>query len=133
MIEWKPALELGVPEVDSDHRTLVELLNRITTATEREEALEVLDQLERYTGYHFAREEALMAEYGYEFAGEHVREHQDLFFEVKNQIEDLLTNERGVREVGQFMQRWLLRHIAGADRLLCEAIVRHRRAGHSTV
>lgn len=126
MIEWKASLELGVPEIDADHRTLVELLNRIKASNEREEALIVLDQLESYADYHFAREEALMEECGYEFSGVHVREHRDLRFEVKNQIEDLMADERDIREVAQFMQRWLLRHIAGSDRLLSEAVLAHR-------
>lgn len=126
MIEWKPALELGVPEIDADHRALVDMLNRVLVAEDREEAMVVLEELEDYTHYHFAREEALMAECGFEFTREHTREHRALYLEVRNQIDDLLSGERSLREIAQFMQRWLLRHIAGADRLLGASIRKHR-------
>lgn len=130
-IEWKRALEIGVPEIDADHRVLVGLLNRTQLASERgdrDEALAVLDELERYTRYHFEREEQLMVEYHYEFAEAHRKEHRELFWEVKHQIDDLLGNERSLAEVAQFMRRWLLCHIAGADRLLGNAIARQRTA-----
>lgn len=130
-LEWKPALEVGVAEIDADHRVLVELLNRMQAACgreDRDEAIAVLEELERYTHYHFSLEDRLMAECAYEFAAEHAREHRELFYEVKHQIDDLLDGERTLGEVAQFMQRWLLRHIAGADRLLAEAIVRWRAA-----
>lgn len=133
MIEWKPALELGVPEIDADHRALVDMLNRVIAAEDREEAMVVLEELEHYTHYHFAREEALMAECGFEFAREHEREHRTLYLEVRNQIDDLLSGERSLREIAQFMQRWLLRHIAGADRLLGAAIRKHRVAAAEPV
>lgn len=132
MLEWKPALEVGVKEIDADHRVLVDLLNRIQLASvnaDRHAALDALTELERYTDYHFALEERLMAEYGYEFTAEHTKEHRELFYEVKHQIDDLMAGERSTHDVAQFMLRWLLRHIAGADRLLGEAISRSRATG----
>ena len=81
----------------------------------------MLDQLESYADYHCARAEALMEACGYEFSGVHVREQRDLRFEVLNQIEDLMADERDIRDVAQFM-----RHIAGSDRLLSETVLAHR-------
>lgn len=129
MLEWKPALEVGVVEIDTDHRVLVDMLNRVQIASEegdRDAALDVLTELEHYTEYHFALEERLMAEYNYEFTAEHTKEHRELCDEVKHQIDDLMDGKRTTQDVAQFMLRWLLRHIAGADSLLGEAIARAR-------
>lgn len=130
MMDWKPALEVGVDEMDSDHRILIDLLNRIHEASERSDrdlALNVLDELQRYTEWHFAREEALMQYHGYEFASEHRNEHRKLALQVRDYVEDLEAGSVGVHDIAAFMQRWLLAHIAGSDRHLGQAISEARR------
>jgi hemerythrin len=67
-----------------------------------------------------------MADYKFEFADAHRREHRELFYEIKHQLDDLLDGETTLSCVTVFMQRWLLRHIAGADRLLGEALRREQ-------
>ncbi len=131
IFEWKPSLEVGVTEIDADHRVLVQLLGRIQMACDRNdraEALTVLEELEHYTEHHFALEERLMDEYDYEFSEFHREEHHKLFDEVRQQTEDLVTGRATPGTIAQFMQRWLLRHIAGADKHLGESIARSRQA-----
>lgn len=125
-IEWTPDLEVGVAEIDDDHRVMVALLNRVVKANGRIEARMVLEELGRYTLHHFEREERLMAECRYEFADMHRREHRALYEEIRHQIDDLIARERRLSELAKFMQRWLLRHIVAEDRLLALAIRRHR-------
>lgn len=124
MIVWSSAIEVGVPEIDADHRILVELLNRASEAVDRDEALSILGELESYAGHHFEREEQLMEAHEYEFMDEHRREHQNLFFDVKNHIEDLMDGKGQIAGVTEFLRKWLLNHIAGEDRLLGTAIKR---------
>ncbi|WP_341648836.1 bacteriohemerythrin [Thauera humireducens] len=124
MIVWSPAIEVGVPEMDADHRILVELLNRAAEAVDCDEALSILGELECYADHHFAREEQLMEAHSYEFIDEHRREHQTLFFDVRNHIEDLMAGKGQIENVTEFLRKWLLNHIAGEDRLLGTAIRR---------
>jgi len=124
---WPPVLEIGHEQIDREHFELVSLLNRAHTASvagDQAEALDVLLALERYTEIHFAHEEALMDEIAYEFTAIHCSEHRQLFFDVKNMIDDSSFGTTDVAAVSQFMQRWLLRHIAGPDLLLGEALAR---------
>ncbi|HRF11881.1 MAG: hemerythrin family protein [Candidatus Accumulibacter phosphatis] len=126
---WPPALEIGHEQIDREHRELVALLNRAHAASvagDQAEALDVLVALERYTEIHFAHEEALMDEIAYEFTAIHRSEHRQLFFDVKNMIDDSSFGTIDVAAVSQFMQRWLLRHIAGPDLHLGEALARAR-------
>lgn len=128
-LQWRDILEIGVEEMDADHRHLVELLNRVQDASEdddRQAALEILYQLEQFTADHFAREEAMMAQIHYRLADQHRQEHQRLFYEVKAQIADLERGRIVAGAVSVFLQRWLLRHIAGADSLLGAALIRER-------
>ena len=121
-IEWTPALEVGVADIDDDHRVMVALLNRVVKAVDRMQAVAVLEELGRCTAEHFAREEELMAACCYEFADRHRREHRELYREIRHQIDDLLAGERKLPEIGRFMQQWLLRHIALEDRLLGQVL-----------
>jgi hemerythrin len=125
-IEWTQDLEVGVAEMDDDHRVMVAMLNRMMKARSCHEAGAVLEELGRYTLHHFEREERLMAECGYEFTDVHRREHRALYEEIRHQIDDLIARERRLSELAKFMQRWLLRHIVAEDRLLALAIRRHR-------
>ncbi|HJV25419.1 MAG TPA: bacteriohemerythrin [Aromatoleum sp.] len=127
-IEWTRDLEVGVAEIDDDHRVMLAMLNRMTKAHGHVDAQAVLEELGRYTLHHFEREERLMAECAYEFADKHRCEHRALYEEIRHQIDDLIARERRLTELAKFMQRWLLRHILGEDRLLALAVRRHREA-----
>ena len=127
--QWKPALEVGVDEMDSDHRALIDLLGRIQDACETDdtaEALAVLEELGAYTEWHFAREEALMRIHAYEFTKEHEQEHRKLTAEVARYLDLLQHNAVKPRDIARFMRRWLLNHIAGSDKHLGRSIVRSR-------
>lgn len=130
IMEWSPTLEVGVDEMDQDHQMLFELLVRIQEADARDdhaEARAVLEELGGYTEWHFAREEALMRIHRYEFAQEHHEEHQRLARQVHHMMEDLSTGQLLPHDIATFMQRWLIGHIAGADRHAGEAIAKSRR------
>ena len=127
---WNASLELGVPEIDADHRHLVDLVRELTVlnqgAAGREELWAVLADLENYTQEHFAREEQLMEVVGFEFAELHHAEHERMKLDVKNTIEDFLQGRTSVAAILRFLEHWLLNHIAGSDTLLAGAIRRWR-------
>ena len=78
-VQWKPELETGIPFVDADHRVLVGLLNQVdeNIAQFEETATlgSVLNALNDYTLYHFAREEAMLMACGYTGLDEHRNTH----------------------------------------------------------
>ena len=79
---WGPALELGHAQLDADHRSLVETLNRLRGAVRedrgREEIQAVLVFLRDYAVSHFATEEGLMLQHRYPAAPAHLSAHADL-------------------------------------------------------
>lgn len=119
-IAWQPAMVIGHPLIDYDHRTLLELVNQIAIPATRQDpiALEfVLDELLSYTAYHFAREEALMAASGYPHQAEHQEVHARMINEVRQLQGRLMHPSAGLGdELQDFLERWLIQHIMGEDR-----------------
>jgi hemerythrin len=124
---WNASLELGVPEIDNDHRHLVELVRRLTelnqASVDRDDVWAVLVDLEDYTHQHFAREERLMDDTGHEFAARHKEEHEKMKLDVRNVLEDFLAGSASVSSILIFLERWLLTHIAGSDTLLAHSVI----------
>lgn len=79
--DWLESFELGVPEIDSDHRAIMALMRAVQSAArvdERERCEKLLDRLLTLTRDHFAREEAFLSRWGYGEAGDHARYHEGL-------------------------------------------------------
>jgi hemerythrin-like metal-binding protein len=128
---WDKTLSVDVPEIDADHRRLLELFNRLGHAVEdgepqaRIEA--TLDELISCTDWHFQHEERLMEQHGYPDLPAHRAEHAEL-------IESGRALLQGLRQSGaslssqqiESLEHWLTGHIYGTDmamgRYLAEAM-----------
>ena len=64
LLRWRDSLSLNVPIIDSDHKKLFELLNRVRfldlAGDEPQAIADALSELLLYTQTHFRREEKLM-------------------------------------------------------------------------
>jgi hemerythrin len=87
-MEWVPAFEVGQPQIDEDHRTLVERLNQLHRALDQgqdpAEIARVLNFLRDYTVTHFSAEEALMIQHKYPQAAAHFAAHAELPLQVSD-------------------------------------------------
>jgi hemerythrin len=126
LIEWTSGLEIGHAQIDEDHRQLVELLNRFhaVASTRPPEAMDILDGLFAHAAAHFAREEQLMTEVGYEHQARHVKEHLHLTDELADRLASLKAGRSTHADLAGFIRDWLLEHIALTDRALAEAMAK---------
>lgn len=120
-LEWTDELNTGVPEMDKQHRKLVDILNRfydVIEKGEREEAIsELLKGAEEYTIFHFESEERFMEEIGFPELEAHRRAHQNLVNEVRSAKEKYAQGDKkAVRDLVAFLISWLYTHIAKTDR-----------------
>ncbi len=135
-IVWKDDLELGLPQIDEQHRRIIGRYNELAAAYRRRETdaelAHRLGVMLDYTAAHFTAEEALMAELGYVGLAEHREEHQDLLQRVRRFQAVLAEGRQTITlPVLQYLQHWLLGHIRGADvdfgkaarRIAAEALV----------
>ena len=120
-----------MPEVDEDHRRLVELYNLLNHAVAEVDAPEYIwaltEELIACTVWHFRHEERLMLKYGYDGLAEHKAEHDELIASAKELQQKLLEEGKAVSNTEvEFLERWLVGHIFGADMkmgaYLCEAM-----------
>lgn len=125
-IVWTTDLEIGHPEIDTDHRSVVRLLHQLQEASSRADPAEVrtlLKALAALLREHFIREEQLMLDIHYEHAARHQKEHLHLFEEVRAQIEDFNDGTVSAGVIVDFLGRWLMDHIAYSDRQLAAALL----------
>jgi len=124
-IEWTTALELGHPEIDAQHRRMVEIFNLLHDAvyarrvTLREDLL--LDELIRRTDESFRTEEALMeahSEPALQFDA-HRKAHVILLHELVALRDGLFARHAHVNlRTLNFLKKWLFGHLSQADREL---------------
>lgn len=132
IVEWGPELEIGITEIDYQHRNLVSMLNALHNAIEdgepREHLGEILEELDLYVINHFATEERVMERLHFEFTAQHRLEHRDLAQTVQFHRDAFARGEDSARELRQFLINWLLTHIAGSDSLIGKAHRKHQLA-----
>ncbi|QIL81714.1 bacteriohemerythrin [Diaphorobacter sp. HDW4A] len=121
LMPWSEQLELGIAEIDTQHRVLVDLANalhdEIHGASPRCAVIgQILESLVDYTHNHFIMEEVLFHKYGYAQVDAHEAEHSGF----TGKIMDLLTRFEDGDTVGQetleVLKDWLTHHICVVDR-----------------
>jgi len=119
---WDSLLESGNEIIDSQHKQLIDAVNKLLQAcragTGKEELEQTLDFLLAYTERHFADEEALQKEYDYPDYLRHRRTHEEFKLTIQALAEQL--RQEGptvslVAEVYSCMGDWLISHIKGDD------------------
>jgi hemerythrin len=117
---WDRTLSVGVPEIDEDHRKLVDLFNLLNRAVlegaSRDYTEALVDELISCTAWHFKHEERLMLKYGYPGLAEHRSEHAELI-DSAQALQRKFQSGSGpaASEDIEFVEHWLTGHIYGAD------------------
>jgi len=79
--EWLETFELRVPEIDGDHRSMLDLMKAVRVeahAGRKARTAAALDRLIAFSKEHFQREEAFLASHGYGSTNEHTEYHGEL-------------------------------------------------------
>jgi methyl-accepting chemotaxis protein len=121
LIPWLKEYELGVAAIDKQHRTLVDLINRLFAAMQsgqgRSALQVVLDELVNYTKTHFGDEEKLFLASEYPGKKGHLEQHQSFIDTIMQFRSDYLAGKVVMgSETVSFLKEWLLKHILGTDK-----------------
>lgn len=119
-IAWSSKLNLGVEQIDDQHKRLVKLTNNLIGAIQSNMADDILgfiaQELREYTEFHFQDEERLMRDIGYPDLDDHAALHGALKERVTRYQESL---EQGgavpATEILSFLKDWLVNHIIYCD------------------
>ncbi|HSN51318.1 MAG TPA: bacteriohemerythrin [Woeseiaceae bacterium] len=120
LIEWNDEFNLGIEEIDSEHRALVALINALHDAMSagagRADIVEGMSQIHALVAAHFAREEAFMREARYMAYAEHKEDHEVLLDALCDMI-DRVGSDGEYDETGLSadLQYWFAEHFSTHD------------------
>lgn len=118
-MDWKISFSIGVEEIDSQHRELIDLFRSIVASIEAGDSwsdthYRIVD-LRRFAEFHFQFEEGLMRMFGYPQAEAHAGNHKDFFTRLEA-IERISLQDSVHEEMVKFLYDWLTDHILHCDK-----------------
>jgi hemerythrin len=121
LIRWNENLSVNVSEIDSQHQRLVKMINDLDDAMKQGKGKLILGEtvggLVEYAAFHFSTEEKYFAQFGYENAEDHIREHRGFVEKVSDFRKKLDAGTIGLStDVMNFISDWLKKHIQGSDK-----------------
>jgi hemerythrin len=127
LIEWKDEYNLGLPEIDHEHRELIELINElyesVRTMPSDVDVADFLGELFVRVSAHFALEEKIMRDNDYDEYSDHKDDHERLLDGIRDLMDDY---EDGVyvdiERFGKRLDDWFSEHFRTRDARLHKKI-----------
>jgi len=135
-IKWNSDFNTGFDDIDKDHRKLFGIFNAFYAAIGEQNVsyktiLPFINDVLKYTRYHFETELKLMNEWSYSNVGLHSRMHRKFSSFVKRASILAVSNPAEVsNQLIGLLEQWLLYHIIGVDAAMVREI-RSLRAGET--
>lgn len=120
LIDWKDEFSVGVPSIDHEHKELIEEINALGAAAHQganyDKVISALEEIFTQISAHFALEEKIMRDSGYDGYPEHKEDHEDLLDEIRD-IMDRVDYDGSYDEVrlGEELERWFGTHFRTHD------------------
>ena len=120
-LEWKDSYNLGVKEIDNQHRGLFDIISKLFTSrsydSDGKYFFLMLNKFVEYAQVHFTTEERYMQEAQYPKFAEHQHEHELFIAQVSRLIQDVEKKEPETEDKTlYFLKDWYIAHILGTDR-----------------
>ena len=119
--EWSENYNLGIVDIDNQHKKLVLMINDLHDAMKSGKAADILGTLlaglRNYNMTHFTNEEKYMMRFRYPKYAEHKGEHE-VFIEKISEFQKRFAsgNAAITVELMNFLKDWLTKHILGTDK-----------------
>jgi hemerythrin-like metal-binding protein len=129
LIEWREEFSLGVPDIDHEHRELIEMVRGvfdcIASRRPRDETEALMGDLYAAISGHFALEEDIMRRADYAEYGAHKTDHERLLDVLLELIDEIASGAEVDEEgFGSRINEWFARHFGSFDARL-HSMVRH--------
>ncbi|MCL1817736.1 MAG: bacteriohemerythrin [Spirochaetaceae bacterium] len=121
-VVWDDAYSVGFEAIDSQHKTLVTMINELFESCRKGSAVADVDFLRmvskaaEYARNHFSEEVKYMQLAAYPNLNEHRKLHDDFVATVSKTLQDAKSGNAVPIEMARFLKQWLLNHIAVADK-----------------
>ncbi len=130
LIVWGKKLELGIKEIDDQHKKLIGLINKADLSLQnkvvkRSDFEEILKGLLEYVRVHFTTEEKYFYKFDYEGTAEHLLQHAN-FTQKILKFKDRFDKEEDIgTELFDFLKAWLEAHLKVMDRKYVKCFKEH--------
>jgi len=116
---WQKWFEIGHDTIDFEHKTFFSLIHKAHSFAEegrsKVDIRRVLDELLKYTDFHFTSEENVMAECDYPGLAEHKKVHNELMMKFREDVTNYEAGAISAQEIVVFLFDWLLKHTITED------------------
>ncbi|MEW6013478.1 MAG: bacteriohemerythrin [Elusimicrobiota bacterium] len=121
LIEWNKDYSVGIEKFDSEHKKLIEIINKLNEAMKSGRSKEILNDiissLIKYTQTHFKSEEDFFKSVNYPEAQTHGNCHRAFVLKVADFEKRFKSNQVGLGvDVMNFLKDWLINHIQKEDK-----------------
>jgi hemerythrin len=130
LVEWDDRYLIGIPQVDEQHKKLIDLTNKLYAGclagddAARDYFMESVHGTVAYVKEHFSAEEKILEVVKYPGLVEHKKAHEGF---VKQIFEDVKSFERGKKFIPnvfvRYLKDWILTHIAVEDKKYAKYIM----------
>lgn len=128
LITWRDEFSLGVEAVDHEHREMIELINGLDTAMQQgashNAVVDTLGEIYARIAAHFALEEKIMRNAGYEQLAVHKSDHERLLDRLLDVVDSV--NEEGSYDraaLSDYLDSWFSVHFRVHDARLHNKLV----------
>ena len=133
MITWDDSMTTGLPEIDKQHKEIIQKFNEFSEAVTgqegREVAGDILDFLQFYAVWHFEREEKCMEQYKCPVAKANKQAHAefiDKFGRLYKQWQETSMDSELMLETYQELAGWIENHFRRMDTQLYPCVKKAR-------
>ena len=113
MLEWNPLFELGIADIDSQHREMVAAMDAYyQDLVAKKDTAPALKNMKNSVAIHLTNEEEMMKKYQFDDRESHVEEHGKFL----KFVEDLEAGKNNPQIVFRQLKNWLNKHILIQDK-----------------
>lgn len=130
LVLWNDSLNVGIPEIDHQHKQLIEQMNALVDAMHKnrgtEEIQRIIKFLDQYIWQHFGFEESCMQKYQCPVAAQNKNAHAEFIQNFKGIKEEFAKNGASLilsMRVNEQLLDWFINHIKKIDCELKPCIV----------
>ena len=135
LVAWSDEFSLGMPEVDAQHKVLIDLINQVWISlvkkADHAQTVKIVEELEKYTLTHFTVEEIFMREIAYGQFVEHKKEHEKFIARVAQERAKIVSGQPVTLDILHFLRDWLINHILVSDKHYAEEY--KKRSGSKSI
>jgi len=137
---WKEAFNIGIEEVDEQHRSLLKLLNEcevkakdvnqklVFDEDDFNKIQNLINELAAYIDTHFKTEEKLMRSISYPRLEHHQNIHQMLTEQVVNLKESVDNKKKSaIKSISVLLKDWYIQHIMDEDKKIGAYMLSHNK------